>query len=545
VTGTAAQLIYTNLEKDQSHGQEGFQVWLRTPDLIAEAEETEIESRLGDFEERKESSTGNAPTVRFQFFRLISGKIVLARSVPLDESDRHNRSGRFYSHALILTADVFQHFNNDPLPIFRQFRFQSSPAEGLAANGDAAARAIPPVSLEGIAQAGETAPISGENLPALVPMLLRACHGDKPVMIGMTADSEQVLIVMQQLFRWLPLSLRPACSFDTLSTGRSLAPTRYAVAGLPVTGFRGRYSNLVMYDPAKQSFAQAALPPADSSFDQWLLKQLQAPSTPPTPARLEAAFQLGICLDAAQVQPDALSGVEDNLFQEMAGSERGIPRLERVLRARLEADVGSGLSGLLFVSAWEWLRRGGLQTFLALAWSIEFELLLRWLFNVYEQRRRDEIQRKVELPALKAFLDKSKNVEEEAHSHWKKLAFIMYRWEGWWSRLSRYICDDTKFPDEAFYWFIPWALHTLPIHVEMSSGQASRGAWCGPRVYCTDRKDDEECQKLLESLLGQTPQTATDSGETVDCYPPARWGWVLQYLLQLIPATEAPVPPRT
>jgi hypothetical protein len=529
---TAAQLIYTNVEKSLSHGREGFQVWLRTRDSLTEVEETEIQTRLGDFEERKENESERG-AARYQYFPLARGKLVFARSVPLEESDRHNRGGRFYSHALILEPDIFAQLENDPFPIFRHFPFQSSPEEGLAANGDAAAGTIPAASLNGWVASVARNPIAADNLAPLVQMLLRCCHGDKPLILGLSASSEQVLNVLEQLFHWLPLALRRTCSFDTLSAGRSLAQVRYTVAGLPVTGFRGRYSNLVLYDPAKQSFSQAALPPVESSYDQWLLDQMK-PGSPPCTKRSEGAFQLGACLDSGEVNAELLAGVDAALFQELAGSPRGVLKLERLLKTRLEADVGECLAELLLTHARDWLHKGGIEVLLRLGQQIDPAVLLRWLLAIYEQRGHDEIKHETEVNALKDFLDRTKNVSGESLNDWKKLAFVMYRWAGWWSRLARYAADEAKFPDEVFHWFVPWALRTLPIQVAPGAGPG----WCGPHVYCADEAANDECQKLLEAILGQAAPGGEggDSGPRTQMrYPPARWNWVLQYLLQMIP----------
>src|SRR5262249_49436922 len=376
-------------------------------------------------------------------------------------------------------------------------------------------------------------PISLANLSPLLQMLLRCCHGEKPLILGMTAPSEPVLSVLEQLFRWLPPSLRAACSFDTLSAGRSLTQARYAVVGLPVSGFRARYSSLVLYDPAKQSFTQAAVPPAEGAFDQWLLGQVKENSPPPS-EHSEAAFQLGECLDTGRVKADRLAGVDPTLFQELAGSPRGVLKLEALLRARLEVDAGAFLADLLMNHARDWLHQGGVDSLRKLEQPIDSALLLRWLLAIYELRGHDEIRREVEPAALKDFLDRTKNVTGEALNHWKRLAFVMYRWAGWWSRLARYAADESKFPDEVFHWFVPWALRTLPIQVERGSAPG----WCGPRVFCADEAHNDECQKLLEAILGQSSSSGVgeggESGPRAPMkYPPARWIWVLQNLLQM------------
>src|SRR5205814_4133377 len=80
VSLSAAQLVYTNVEKKLSPtGREGFQIWLRTPDVLSEGEESEIQTRLADYEERRDPTTKDEPAVRHSFFRLSTGKAVIAR----------------------------------------------------------------------------------------------------------------------------------------------------------------------------------------------------------------------------------------------------------------------------------------------------------------------------------------------------------------------------------------------------------------------------------------------------------------------------------
>ena len=94
VSLNAAQLIYTNVEKKLSPaGTEGFQVWLKTPGALSDGEETEIQSRLGDFEERRDATTDGAISERHLYFTLSGGKAVIARSVPLAGNDKFNRGG--------------------------------------------------------------------------------------------------------------------------------------------------------------------------------------------------------------------------------------------------------------------------------------------------------------------------------------------------------------------------------------------------------------------------------------------------------------------
>jgi len=96
VTLSAAQLIYTNVEKKLSaSGTEGFQIWLKTPGVLTDGEETEIQSRLGDFEERRDATTESAPPERHLYFTLSSGRAAIARCVPLPQRTNSIAAGAF------------------------------------------------------------------------------------------------------------------------------------------------------------------------------------------------------------------------------------------------------------------------------------------------------------------------------------------------------------------------------------------------------------------------------------------------------------------
>ena len=127
---SAAQLVYTNVEKKLSPtGREGFQVWLRTPDALSDGEESEVQTRLADYEERRDPTTKDEPAVRHSFFLLSTGKAVIARTVPLAETDQYRRGGRFYAHAYILDPDDFRALDNDPFAVLDQVKFHVRPRQ--------------------------------------------------------------------------------------------------------------------------------------------------------------------------------------------------------------------------------------------------------------------------------------------------------------------------------------------------------------------------------------------------------------------------------
>src|SRR5262245_41491287 len=309
VSLSAAQLVYTNVEKKLSPaGREGFQVWLRTPDVLSDGEESEVQTRLADYEERRDPTTKDEPPVRHSYFCLSSGKAVIARTVPLAETDQFRRGGRFYAHAYILDPDDFRSLDNDPFAVLDQVKFQSSLEDGKAL-GDVAKGVIPVAILD--ERPAERCPpaVAADKLPALIPTLLRTFDKEKPILFGSPSPPSKVLGLIRQMFDWLPLSLRAACSFDTLSSGRALTPLPYCVTGLPAAGPPRRYLNLVMFDLAKQTFAPPLNACAEGTFGHWLNKYVIS-GKPPEKVRSEAAYQLGVALDGGRVEPHRLRGVE-------------------------------------------------------------------------------------------------------------------------------------------------------------------------------------------------------------------------------------------
>src|SRR5262249_47712085 len=147
--------------------------------------------------------------------------VVLARTVPLAETDRFSRAGRFYAHAVVLGSNEFRKLGNDPFAVLDQVTFQSSLEEGEQA-GDAGKGALPAVPLDEREAKRDGMTLDRNQLSEVLPSLLRACGKEKPVLIGVAGTPSQVLRFARDVFAWLPPSLRLPCNFDTLSTGRSL-----------------------------------------------------------------------------------------------------------------------------------------------------------------------------------------------------------------------------------------------------------------------------------------------------------------------------------
>ncbi len=434
-----------------------------------------------------------------------------------------------------MLPDEFREIDNDPFAVIDQVRFQSSIEDALA-SGEAETGVIAPIGLEAWSPDRSEPTVPRERLPDVFPALLKACQREKPTLIGVPAAPAHVVAIARQLIGWLPPTLRLACSFDSLSNGRNLTQLPYAIAGLPAAGPPRRYLNLAQFDAIRFAFPQPLPISGPSSFDQWLIARAKLADQPPELNRNEAAFQLATCLDSGQIIPASLNNVDRNLFDEIACADSGVPKLEKLLRARLQSDTGQIIAPLLFALAYNWLRSEGLAGLCKLAEPIEPALILRWLFAIYEQRSRDEIRLEAEVPALKDVLEETKEVQGDAVSLRKKAVLILYRWASGWSRIARWMCDPKMIPDDVFQWFVGWALQTIPIRVSLGMGPTAQGGWCGPEVSCQNEQDAEECQKLVAAILGQDPKSLMDESGEVGGerrLPPDRWNWVLTYLLNL------------
>lgn len=112
----AHELFYSRVEAPFStRNRSGYQVVYHSSALDSTSVR-EIENQVRCFEATQVSA-------RYQYFRLASGAIALARSQEVDSvntriTDRAGRPGPFLAHCLVLQPDVFASLDNNPLAIF-------------------------------------------------------------------------------------------------------------------------------------------------------------------------------------------------------------------------------------------------------------------------------------------------------------------------------------------------------------------------------------------------------------------------------------------
>ncbi|MPL97681.1 hypothetical protein SDC9_43873 [bioreactor metagenome] len=119
-----SEMLYCRVEPQYSlQHMPGFQTVYKSDDLL-EKEIDQIEERIRSFQ------TDNKRNVRYQFFKIDTGRFILTHSVVIDSDpvivDKCQREGMFLSHCLVITPQEFLKIKNNPFQIFNNFTFIKS-----------------------------------------------------------------------------------------------------------------------------------------------------------------------------------------------------------------------------------------------------------------------------------------------------------------------------------------------------------------------------------------------------------------------------------
>lgn len=250
----AAQVVYTNVEQERSpHRRRGFQLWLWSKDLPKTVLD-EVELRVNTFVRltpADEASLREKKPPRRIFAPLVSGGwVMLAEAVPLKESDKFGRGGRFHTHALLFDRDEFLRFGADPFAVFDSgFAFQTNP-EDRSLDGAVQARSLPTAEIE---PQSRTTPPADDRFRALITTVVAAALdpavNDTIALPIPVADADAVI---RQVMRLLPPEARLRLSFDTLWTGKGKHVPRVAGAGTTALLQVWMFRRFVRFDPVRE-----------------------------------------------------------------------------------------------------------------------------------------------------------------------------------------------------------------------------------------------------------------------------------------------------
>lgn len=233
-TVTVRQLIYTNVEADQSPTrQRGLQVWKWSKEFTPEQRKL-IASRLEDYRLPPGASPEQGESVhRYVFCRPGKDLNIIARTVPMTDKDKFGRGGKYFAHASILSDDDLERLGCDPFRLIGVFPYWSHPDDANRAGLIPVSGDIPDqvVALEpNHPRAPEPPPrLKRDSILTALSVIEKIEKGGHPLVIP--EDSASVLGVVRHLFSLFPPCFRRYCQFDSLSSGQLLQQHGYAVAG--------------------------------------------------------------------------------------------------------------------------------------------------------------------------------------------------------------------------------------------------------------------------------------------------------------------------
>ena len=209
------------------------------------------------------------------FFPLGQNKLVLARIVPLEDTDAFGRKGRYLAHALVFDRADWIAEDLDPIALLQGLPFLTTVEQALAA-GDQASGDIAPLALT---PAATSAPRRPWPVAAMSHMTLYALHAEAMVrerqalaLIGPPAEVEQALA---EILIAAPAALRPACSFDSFFHEGNFVATPFWAVGLPEIPPPGRF---IRVDVTQQILLDDDVPPPPrTAYERWAVARRQNP----------------------------------------------------------------------------------------------------------------------------------------------------------------------------------------------------------------------------------------------------------------------------
>lgn len=292
---TAAQLLYANVEKDRSPDRQGgFQTLFYTRSRLTESEVDAIEPRLFYV-------PGAAAPPKGIAFALGPDKLVLARVVPLEDTDSFGRKGRYLAHALVIDRADWAAGRLDPCAVLRGFPFLTQLDQALAA-GDWASGDIAPLTLT---QERGSPPARQWPVAALQRLTLYALRAEAMAterralaFIGPPAEVERMLA---EILAAVPAAMGAACSFDSYFNDGNFVATPYWAVGLPEAPPPGRF---VRFDLAGGALLDEEPPPAPrTAYERWVVARLADPE-PGIEQERETAYALCRWLDGQSPATD-------------------------------------------------------------------------------------------------------------------------------------------------------------------------------------------------------------------------------------------------
>jgi hypothetical protein len=452
----AAQLIYTNVEADQSPTrQRGFQIWQWSPELSPDQRRL-IAKRVDDFRLPPGAGPADAETVRYLYCRPAGNLNVIARTVGLADRDKFGRGGKFFAHALLLADEDMSKISFDPFSVIDgSFQFANHPNEIKDRNPTWLKGELPRTQVQSALPSADRTEIDRECLLNLIYHL--ECNDDRPIVLPQKPTV--VLRVLRELYSLLPTNLRKRLTFDTLSNGSTLQQARYSFVGayspsaLNLWSFR-RY---VKMDLEKREFIPR-LERKGTSLPQSLI-------TEPFWLRLPLLDQDRLYEEVQKLVEKRLSDLNPELtkavYQEMESHQEIMKAVGEAINERISRDVPAQLLSLPKVKA---------NVGMVFAGSVS-EILPSLLRQVPGEVVDEGLASELEARADEALEDSLIQALQQrgCNSSNEKLRWMKKRWCGTWDEVEE-VAAELQEPANAGSWLDQWVDSSLPAGLRGDGG---------------------------------------------------------------------------
>ena len=468
---TAAQVIYTNVEVEQSPtGNRGFQTVFYTTDRISrEILETEIEPALQYFP-RSNFGPKDSPA-ELLFFTLSTGQVVVGQITPLlTEVDKFNRKKMLFAHVLVFDGPEFRRvLDNNPFAVIDANPFARSYDDLMAAGH------VIPTKIN-IPSTTVTAAISDtesdlRNLPrqlctveGLRTLLLMASAAATP---KREADCLQIrgnpvvfLDFMRMLFALVPPAFRTACSFDTSyvsDTGQAKTAMARRWANGVGEGQKIKDDSAIIIDlqNGTAELDGTRFQPL-TPFEQWFAevsRQTDFVLNPQTIPRVHAASSLQELLWG---QIDSLPcDVDDELFRGFLAVNSEYIR--RLLQKNFAKYPGAGFAEELTAHALNWVGAAGPSALSNVPRRFSDDRICEWLVPRLEGHPTRKLNSE-EVTALGQVAKSLKTRSGKLSANERLVCIVFHRWAHNPEELKQLLTTDSE---DQFVRHAKWLLLSL------------------------------------------------------------------------------------
>ena len=207
------QHVFSNVPREQSpSGQRGYQTLFYTQSGLSKED-------LSILEDRAQSYTSEAGSIKYQFYTLPSNKAVITQMITLPELDEFGRKGRYLSHSLILSQQDFQLIECFPFAILGNQNFLYR-LEDAFMQGDGKTGNIPKKEVNVIDMAERVYQLALSWQPEDQTRLARLGWQAEQIInnrqsVGIIGSTDQILGVLAVIFLLTVPRKRAFLSFDT------------------------------------------------------------------------------------------------------------------------------------------------------------------------------------------------------------------------------------------------------------------------------------------------------------------------------------------